>query len=306
MTLDPRRHAFRPDLADARLTGRVEAERFVSGQAQRIALPSVALRRRPAPDAPLDTELLFGEPVTVFDRDGDWAWVQSVLDGYVGYVPVRALGAAQGPDAAAPSSAAPVRPEATHRVHVPLAIVFTAPSIKSPVTLRVPMGSRLAVTHEETAGEDRFLVTGEGYVLVQHAVPLGEVLPDWVAVAEAFVGAPYLFGGKTWDGIDCSGLVQLAVQGAGGTAPRDSDMQAAELGEALPSDKRRFARGDLVFWDGHVGIMVDEMRLLHANGFHMQTVIEPVAGTLTRLAARGLAPTAFRHLPPQVPAAEPV
>jgi cell wall-associated NlpC family hydrolase len=131
-------------------------------------------------------------------------------------------------------------------------------------------------------------------------------LEDWVAVAETFVGAPYLFGGKTWDGIDCSGLVQLAVQTAGGRAPRDSDMQEAELGEPLLPDHRPFARGDLVFWKAHVGVMVDETRLLHANGHHMQTVIEPVDETFARLSARGIEPTAVRRLPPRIAMAGPV
>jgi len=304
--LDTRRNAVRPDLADERLRGRAYAERFVAGLARRVAVPSAALRRRPAEDAPLDTELVFGEPVTLFSREGDWAWVQSVLDDYVGYVPFAAIAPARGVHPLDPASAEPLGPEATHRVHVPLAIVFTAPSIKSPVAMRIPMGARLCVVREESAGDERFLVTDEGYVLHQHALPLAEVLPDWVSLAETFVGAPYLYGGKTWDGIDCSGLVQLAVQAAGGEAPRDSDMQEAELGEPRAAETESLARGDLVFWKGHVGVMVDGARLLHANGFHMQTVVEPLAHTLARLEPRGIGTTSVRRLPLRVaPAGRP-
>jgi cell wall-associated NlpC family hydrolase len=294
--LDPRRNAFRPDCADAALKGRVEAERFVEGLAGRIAIPSVPLRRRPAPDAPVDTELLFGEPVLLFEHHGDWAWLQSVADHYVGYVPVEALDHAPAVRPTDPRQSAD--PEATHRVHVPLALVFAEPSIKSAVRMRLPMGARLLVIGEEAVGGEHFHRTAEGFVLDQHCLSLAEPLLDWVALAETFLGAPYLFGGKTWDGIDCSALVQVAVQAAGGEAPRDSDMQEAELGDPRRLESHRFTRGDLVFWKGHVGIMADENRLLHANGHHMLTAIEPVADTLARLRTLGLEPTAVRHVAP--------
>ena len=274
-TLDRRRHAFRADLADAELEGRVTAERFVAGTRAAITAPSASCHVRPDPGAPIDTEMLYGEPVTVFDAADGWCWVQSRVDFYVGYVRLGAVGDTV---------------EADMLVSVPLAPVFPGPSIKLPPRQSLPMGASLttAPTPVDGGGERFHQIAGEErYVLAKHLAPLAARPADWVALAERFVGAPYVWGGKTWDGIDCSGLVQLALETSGRAAPRDSDMQAAELGEPLATDAP-LLRGDLVFWKGHVGIMVDETRLLHANGHFMMTVIEPLATTVARLEAIGL------------------
>lgn len=271
---DRRRHAIRDDLADARLAEKVAAPRYADPVRRRIILPLAACRRRPDDHAPLDTEFRYGEPVDVFDTAGEWCWVQSAADGYVGYVREDAL------------HEAPALP-ATRRVSVPLALVFPEPSIKSPPLLRLPTGSLLGAGDAVTAGDYRFHPAAGGYVLDQHTTPAGTVAADFVAVAESFVGAPYYWGGKSWDGVDCSGLVQLALDAAGVAAPRDSDMQEAEVGSPISSDQP-YRRGDLLFWSGHVGIMVDAARLLHANGHHMLTVVEPVADTLARLETVGL------------------
>ncbi|WP_226580240.1 C40 family peptidase [Acuticoccus sediminis] len=287
-TLDARRNAVRPDLADAALRGRVDAQRFVAGEPRVVAAPTVALRRRPAPDAPVDTELLYGERVNVFDRDGDWCWVQSAADSYVGYVEHTAL----APEA--PLEAG----QSLHKVSVPLALVFPEPSIKVSPVMRLPMGAVFPAGDMERHGSENFHKAAAGYVLTQHCTLANRAARDWVAVAETFVGTPYLWGGKSWLGIDCSGLVQLALQMAGRIAPRDSDMQAAELGEMLPHDPLPdLERGDLVFWRGHVGIMLDECRLLHANGYHHRTAIEPLSETIARLNALGLLPTRYRRIP---------
>ena len=274
-TLDRRRHAYRADLADAQLEGRVTAERFVAGTKAAIAAPSASCHVRPEPGAPVDTEMLCGEPVAVFEAADGWCWVQSLADGYVGYVRLGAVGDAIAADML---------------VKVPLAPVFPGPSIKLPPRQSLPMGALLtaAAAPVEGGGERFHQIAGEErYVLAKHLAPLGTPPRDWVALAERYVGAPYVWGGKTWDGIDCSGLVQLALQTSGNTAPRDSDMQAAELGEPLPADAP-LVRGDLIFWKGHVGIMVDDTRLLHANGHFMMTVIEPLASTVARLDGIGL------------------
>ena len=279
-SLDPRRHAVRDDLADARLDGRVEAQRFVHPVRRQVAAPLAGCRRRPDDHAPLETEFLHGEDVDVFDVADGWCWSQSTVDGYVGYVREDALGESL---------------TATRRVSVPLALVFPEPSIKVPPLARLPMGSRLAADAMVTAGTERFHPAAGGFVLAQHTTALDAFAADWVAVAEGFLGAPYLWGGRTWDGIDCSALIQVALNATGRAAPRDSDMQCAELGEQVAADQP-MQRGDLLFWRGHAGIMLDAERLLHANGYHHVTAIEPVAGTLARLEALGLPLAARRRL----------
>ncbi len=138
-------------------------------------------------------------------------------------------------------------------------------------------------------------------MVVQHLAPLGERETDWTAVAERFLGTPYLWGGKTSLGIDCSGIVQIAFEACGIAAPRDTDMQQAALGTALPLDAGLppLRRGDLVFWKGHVGFMRDAETLLHANAHHMAVASEPLSTTLERLAKRGLEPTVVRRVDPQ-------
>ncbi|MBO0902660.1 C40 family peptidase [Jiella sonneratiae] len=282
---DARLNAFRTDLADIRLEGRVEAARFVAGKPRVVAAPLAPLRRRPREDAALDTELLMGERVAVFeDGDEGWCWVQAEADGYVGYVPAACLAAAG--DAAPP----------TRRVAVPRTLVFPAPDIKRPPLGALPMGALVAVTGEAEDKNAAYagLATG-GYVVKQHLAPLQRFAEDFVAVAERFVGVPYLWGGRSALGIDCSGLVQLALSTSGVAAPRDTDMQERTLGTRLAGIEG-LERGDLIFWKGHVGIMVDGGRLLHANAFHMMTAIEPLQETLDRLAAKAVAVTSVRRL----------
>jgi cell wall-associated NlpC family hydrolase len=283
-SLDPRRNAFRADLADRSLEGRVEAARFVDGVPCRIALPVAPVRRRSAPDAPLDTEALFGETVTVFEEDAGWSWVQLAPGtdaAYVGYVPSEAL----GPIAAA-----------THRVSVPRTLVFPDPDIKRPPLSFLPMGAHVSVIGTAADRNASYAqVMPEGFIVEQHLEPVDAVRPDYVAVAEQLLGAPYLWGGKTIAGIDCSGLVQLACAMAGIPAPRDSDMQERELGTRIAGIEA-LERGDLVFWKGHVGIMLDGARLLHANAHHMMTAIEPLGEAVARSAARGSAVTGVRRV----------
>jgi len=287
-TLDPRRNAMRPDLADRRLEGQVSADRFVDGVPRRIIAPLAPLRRHPAGNAPLDTEALFGEAVTVFDEDDEgWAWGQLQRDGYVGYLPSAALGM---PGAGA-----------THRVSVPRTLVFPGYDIKLPPLHDLPMGAQIAVVG---AGQDHNAayarIEPAGAVVVQHVVPLADLAADPVAVAEQFIGVPYLWGGKSASGLDCSGLVQIACLMAGVAAPRDTDMQERELGTRLAGIEA-LRRGDLVFWKGHVGIMSDGTSLLHANAHHMSTTVEPLQDAIERLEERGASVTSVRRL--HVPAA---
>jgi len=284
--LDPRIHAYRPDLADIRLKGRVVAERFVAGEGLTVNKPATGLHRHPRPDASLETELLFGEQVRVFETTGEgWSWVQSEADNYVGWVGREAL----SPDLPAP----------THIVSAPRTFVFSGPDIKSKALTVLPLGARVALAAQAEDDNARYgLIHPAGAVVMQHLRPVAEPLTDFVAIAESLAGTPYLWGGRSAFGIDCSGLIQLALCLCGHAAPRDTDMQEAELGQALrlgPSlpDLRR---GDLVFWKGHAGIMRDEKTLLHANAHHMAVASEPVLQTIARLKKAGLPVTAIKRL----------
>ena len=278
---DPRRHAYREDLAAEKLRGLVKAGRYVKGEPRQVSAPSLPLRREPRFDATLDTEALLGEAVTLYDESEGWAWVQLARDDYVGYMPSEGL---------TPRLAAP-----THRIAALRTYVFPEPDAKTPPLSLLSLNA--LVTALTTDG--KFLaLAGGGHVFAGHAVPVGEVAPDFVAVAETFLGTPYLWGGRTSVGLDCSGLVQLALEAAGHAAPRDADMQAAELGRAI--DLRQGAklrRGDLVFWEGHVGIMTSAKDFLHANAFHMAVEVEPFAAARKRIKAAGYEVMCVRRLP---------
>lgn len=280
---DPRRSAWRADLAAAELAGSVAAPRYAAGEPRRVVAAVADLRRAPAADAPLDTQALFGEEVRVFDERDGWAWGQLAADRYVGYLPSAALGASG--------------PAPTHRLAALRSYVLAEPDIKRPPVMFLSMNARLAVE----GMRDGFarLAGGAGFVWAGHLAPCDTPARDFVTVAEMFVGTPYLWGGKTSLGLDCSALVQLALDAAGLACPRDSDMQAAELGEAVPGpvDAAGLRRGDLLFWPGHVGLMRDGGTLLHANAHHMAVASEPLAAARERNAATGLDVAAVRRLP---------
>jgi cell wall-associated NlpC family hydrolase len=279
---DPRLTPARADLAAKDLEGKVEAARFVEGRAFEVIDPHTAVRATPAPDASLLTEALKGERVTIFDLDAEgWAWGQLAADGYVGWFSANALAPAGAP--------------ATHKVSALRTFAFPGPSIKLPPLEALPLGARLAIARIE----DRLAVTRSGaYVPVPHLASLDFTEPDFVAVAERFLGVPYLWGGKTAFGIDCSGLVQVALTAGGRICPRDSDMQEAALGAPVPDPERegRLQRGDLLFWRGHVGIVRDPDTLIHANAFHMAVAIEPLAEAVARIRAAGSEVTSVRRI----------
>jgi cell wall-associated NlpC family hydrolase len=276
MAYDPRTTPARPDLAAKHLEGRVAAARFVTGTEREVRDAQAPVRRQPSPEAALDTEVLHGERVTIYDDNGEgWSWGQLASDGYVGWIPSNAL--------------TQPGPPPTHRVAALRTFVFPVRSIKAPPIEALSLGSRVAVSAAQRDGGSDLTDLATGFcVSTRHLAPLDSAEPDFVAVAERFLGVPYLWGGKTSLGLDCSGLVQIALTACGATCPRDSDMQERALGAPLPAaDPAVWRRGDLIFWKGHVAIVRDDETVVHANAFHMAVAIEPTREALRRIADAG-------------------
>ena len=276
MTLDPRLTLARPDLASEALEGVTRADRFAEAKPMRLVIPAAAVRGGPSLDSEQIDQLLFGERFDVVEIAGGFAWGQAARDGYVGWVEAAAL--------------SPRPLEASHRVTALRTFAFAEPSIKTPA--RGPFSLNALVTVTEVRGALAF-AEGAGWMPLAHLTPVGEAFAEPADTAERFLGTPYLWGGRDSLGIDCSGLIQQALYAAGRACPRDSDQQA-ELGTSAPI--AALARGDLVFWRGHVGLMLDGDRLLHANAHHMAVAIEPLAEAVGRIAAGGGSPAVFRRI----------
>jgi len=281
LDLDPRLNAYRRDLADERLKDKVKAPRYVAGALHQVSQPITGLKAKPDAALGLENEVLFGESVQVFDESNGWAWVQLLRDGYVGYMPAAALSRQVH--------------TTTHRVSALGTFVYPSPDIKSAPSMHISMNSELAVDGQQ----EQFLrlATG-GWVVARHTVDLTRYALDFVAIAERFIGTPYLWGGRSRLGLDCSGLLQIALEAAGQDCPRDSDMQQGTVGREVfvSSELDGLERGDLVFWPRHVGIMVDGIMLIHANAHHMAVAVEPLPDAVQRIARAGSPVTVVKRL----------
>lgn len=280
MLLDRRLHAFRADLADEKLKGQVQADRFVAGVQAQVIVPVCALRSAPDLAKGIDTEVLMGETVRVFERSSGWAWVQAQADGYTGYLPESAIG-----DIVAP----------THRIIVPRTFLYPEAELRKPPVMALSMGSLLTMTGEAETRGTRYLLLSNGQaVIAAHCLPVAQQADnDYVDVALRILETPYLWGGRSGFGIDCSGLVQLSMAMTGKIVLRDTDMQVTSLGVEIGRDELR--RGDLVFWKGHVGLMEDEATLVHANGHTMTVARENFEEAVKRIGWLYEMPTAYRR-----------
>jgi hypothetical protein len=277
VNFDPRITPARPDLAARHLEGKVSSARFVEGEEREVIDAQAPLREAPSPDAPLMTEALLGERATVYEfNDEGWAWCQLADDGYVGWLPASALLSSRGTP--------------THKVTALRTLAFPGPSIKLPPVAMPPLGAKLTVMREQS----EFALTAAGFVPANHLAPLEHREKDFVAVAERFLGTPYLWGGKTNYGLDCSGLVQVALSACGVSCPRDSDMIEGQMGHAIDITQAR--RGDLVFWKGHMAIVRDASTIVHANAHHMAVAIEPIAEAIARISAAGSEVTSVKRI----------
>ncbi|AQS41913.1 MAG: Cell wall invasion-associated protein [Candidatus Tokpelaia hoelldobleri] len=279
--LDARLNAFRPDLADSRLARQVKAKTFVEGVKQRIAEPVVDMRGEPRSDSAIATQLLRGQDVLVFERREGFAWVQALDDGYVGYIRDIALESA---DVAL-----------THHVIAPRTFVYPAADLRFPPVAALSLGSRVAIAGQaQTRGTDYALLENGNAVIRAHITEIRQQADDYASVAESLLHTPYLWGGASAFGIDCSGLVQLSMRMAGKAVLRDSDMQAATIGKQLKANGK-LRRGDLVFWRGHVAIMADSENIIHANGASMDVRLEPLHEAVARIGGLYGQPTVMRR-----------
>ena len=259
--LDPRLHAYRPDLAVRSLQGQVEAERFVDPEPGFVSVGRAALREEPSTEARQGSELLYGERLDLVEEKDDWCWVQNQTDGYVGYVARSAI-----------SSAAPRQP--THRVTALRSYLFAEPDLRLPPLDMLEMSSFVSVMAEQEGWAE---IAGGGWLWSAHLSPLSDVQTDWLRSARRLIGASYYWGGRSTTGLDCSALIQLSLAMAGIDVARDSDQQEATLGLLVEGGVEKAEPGDVLYWPGHCAFWLGEGRILHANAHHMAVAEEPLS-----------------------------
>lgn len=247
-------------VAHIALQGQISAPAYAEAMPYEIAVPIVDLLR--APNGPRERQVLLGDAFDVIERREGFAFGRAGKDGYCGYVPETSL-------------CAPTK--VSHWVAAPASHLYSEPRAQAPQSVSISFGSRLRVLGQ--TGE--FAETPHGFVPVGHLQPLGKWYNDPVEVAGLFLGTPYLWGGNSHSGVDCSGLVQLSLLACGQACPGDSDMQQALGAEVLEGESLQ--RGDLLFWKGHVAMMADAELMIHATGAFMATVVEPAAEAIARI-----------------------
>lgn len=253
-------------VAEAGWEDRVDAPTYVEGTWKAIRSPVADLRA--APGGARDRQLVTGERFLVLeDREG-WSFGRAERDGYVGYIPSEQLGEDT---------------EATHLVAVRASHAYKMPSLKAPEMSPLTFGARVRVTDER---HHYFEIGHESFVPKPHLRPLDRPFRDPATVAQLYFGTPYLWGGNSSWGIDCSGLIQAACLACHLPCPGDTDLQQAALGHSVPNGSA-LERGDLLFWKGHVAMAVDEATLIHANAHHMAVAYEPAAAAIARIEAQG-------------------
>ena len=280
--LDKRLHAYRDDLADMELRNEVKATHYVEGNPAIVVSAIADILHSPNDASALNTQILLGHEVKVFERAKGWAWIQRIHDGYVGYILESDLGESTN--------------EPSHMVLAPLTFLYPGPDLKFPRTNEISMGSKLTVVDQaSTRGTDYFILDSGEAVIANHVMKLGEWKPDPVSVAETLLHTPYLWGGDSGFGIDCSGLINISNMLCGKSTLRDSDMLSTTHGKELDTDFSNLQRGDVVFWKGHCGLMMDGTNLLHANGNTMNVAIENLEAAIARIGFLYGQPTLVRR-----------
>ncbi|MCZ2203404.1 C40 family peptidase [Bartonella sp. A05] len=278
---DRQLYTSRDDLTDPHIEKEMTVLPCVQGEKKRINTAVAGLFKERSKTSEMQTEYLFGEEILIFEPEEAMSWSQSLKDGYMGYIDTTIL--------STPTT------KQTHIVSVPRTFLYLQADLRGSVKSALSMGSKISVVEETEIRGTMYSILENGQAIVScHLNPIGYVFEDYVTVAQTFLLTPYLWGGVSGFGIDCSGLVQLSMMMAGHIVSRDTSMQQKTIGKQL-AESDTLQRGDLIFWEGHVAIMVDHINIIHANGHSMNVIIEPLEKAITRIAMMHKYPVAKRR-----------